>query len=212
VTYVADMPSVGVMAQTFEVQRVDYLSPEAGGRLGAVSAGWPLWSMSVDLNNMQFHHADIWRAWVQAQRGSQRRFWARDLDRLCPRFHASGRPFPPVAGGWSQAIDADGTATLTLTGCVGLVISLGDYVGFEWDVWKRSLVRAVSAAKADAGGSISFAIEPPVPSLTPGGATARLAQPTCLMRLDTSNTKLGKQALGYMATGGTIAGVQDLVA
>lgn len=212
-SYPRDMPDVGARSQSFEQQRVDYLSPETGGRLGAITAGWPLWAMSLTLNNMLFNDSDIWRAWVASQRGAQRLFNARDLDRPMPRAHANGRSFSKVAAGWSQAIDDDGTAIVTFTGLVpGMILSLGDYVDFTWSTWKRSLVRVVDGGSATAAGALTAAVEPPVPSLTPAGAVAGFYRPACLMRLVTASTQLGEQDLGYTVSGGKIVGVQDLIA
>jgi hypothetical protein len=206
------MPMVGVMSNAFEPQRVDFLSPEAGGRLGAISAGMPLWTLALNLNNMRPDDADIWTAFLDTQRGAQRQWYGFDPDRRVPRVALGGRPFTAAPSSWSQTIADDGTAYLTLRGLMpGEVISRRDYVGFAWDGWKRSLTRSVEQVSADASGSATFAVEPPLTAVTPLTATATLKNPTCLMRLDTKNTKLGQMAIGYMASGGAIAAVQDLV-
>ena len=206
------MPSVGALGSSFELERVDFLSPEAGGRLGAVTAGFPLWRLSLGLQNMLAADADVWRAWVLAQRGAQRQFYGRDLDRPVPRFHAGGRPYTRTTEAWAQAIDGEGNAVLTLENMqAGMVLSFGDYVGFVWDDTKRSLVRVVEGGLAGADGSLTVTVEPPVPTVTPADATANLNRPTCLMRLVTPETRLGEQMPGgYTSAGGQIVAVQDL--
>jgi hypothetical protein len=206
------MPRVGINSQSFEPQEVAYLSPEQGGRLGSVRAGTPVWTMNMDLNNMLEPNADIWRAWVSSQRGSGRLFYAYELGREVPRFHRGGTPFTAAPSGWSQTINSDGTALLSLQGLMrGMYITPGDYVGFRWDGWKRSLVRAVEAAKVGTDGVATFAIEPPVHRATPAGATANLNGPDCLMRLNSANTKIGRQVIGYTSAGSTISAAQDIV-
>lgn len=206
------MPRVGANSQSFEPQEIGFLSPEQGGRLGSIRAGTPIWTMMVDLNNMREHDADTWRAWVAAQRGPGRWFYGFEIGREVPRFHRGGTPFTATPSGWSQAIAGDGTAYLTLHGLLpGMHLTTGDYAGFKWDGWKRSLVRALEPAQADAGGNATFAIEPPVHPVTPPGASANLNRPDCLMRLDIANTKLGRQTLGYTAAGSSLSAAQDLI-
>lgn len=229
ITFPRDMPSVGAMAQSFEPDRVDYLSPEAGGRLGAVSAGQPLWSMVVSLNNMVPDDADIWRAWVPLQRGAQRLFYGRDLDRPYPKAYrngfagltrAGGGAFDGSATSWSEAMDSENNSRVTLNGLpANFPLGLCDYIGFKWDdaayaagnKKRRALVRVVEAATGSAGGVVTVTSEPPIPLVVPVGAVAHLDNPLCLMRLVTQETKLGEQ--GLMATtiaGGRIVALQDL--
>ncbi|MFC3579132.1 hypothetical protein [Sphingomonas hylomeconis] len=196
----------------FELQRVDFLSPETGGRLGALTAGFPLWMASWPMaNSIGRVKSDEVTAWVDSMRGAGKRFHGRDVSRPAPRYHLGGVPFTIHPSSWSQTFDADGTAILQLTGCLsGMVISHRDYIGFEWDGWKRSLVRAIEPATATAGGVLQFAIEPPVPPITPSGAVVNLAAPTCLMRL-TKDTNVGAMTRRLSVSGGKIAAVEDLV-
>ena len=208
------MPSVGAMGQSFEPERFDYLSPEAGGPLGAVTAGFPRWTLRVSLNNMSFDKADIWRAWLAVQRGPQRPFLAYDLDRRHPRFHATGRPYNAAPGSWSQAVGADDLAVLTLSGLmVGQIVAIGDYVGFSWGGGQRwALTRAVETVRAGTSGQVAVAVEPPVPPPVPSDAAITLHEAKCRMRLVTQETKLGEQGLGFFTAGSTIAALEDLIA
>jgi hypothetical protein len=45
-------PTSGAAQQQFELQRVDYGAPEAGGRVGGVQAGFPLWKLVWTLGNV----------------------------------------------------------------------------------------------------------------------------------------------------------------
>jgi hypothetical protein len=211
ISFPRELPSFGGLSVSFELARVDYLSPEQGGRLLAVTAGFPLWRMSLSYTNLSRARADALEAWRDSLRGVQRTFYAWDHSRPVPRFHANGIPFNAAPSGWSQAIDADGTAYLTLTGLLaGQVVSYRDYVGFVWDTTKRSLVRAIEPAQADAAGSATFAVEPPVPPLTPPTAAVTLRKAECLMRLVTGETQLAEHGLMFMGSGGRIVGIQDL--
>ena len=207
------MPTVGSNGLQFEPEPVDYLSPEAGGRIGAVAAGFPVWTMKIALGNMTFDDADVWRAWLAVQRGGRRRFIAFDIDRQVPRFHRHGRPYNPKPTAWSQAINADDLAIVSLGGLLpGQTVAIGDYVGLVWDGEKRALTRAVETARAGAAGTLSVACEPPIPPTVPAGAAVTLRRAGCLMRLISGETKLGEQGLGYFTGGSTIAAVQEFVA
>lgn len=200
------------MSQSFEPQRVDYLAPTAA-RLYAVSAGWPLWTTTVTFNNMMPDEAAGLRAWIDMQRGPQRTFAAFDIDRVIPFAHQKGRPYQASPTSWSQAIDGDGVARLTLGGLLGgQTVSVGDYVGFVWETSKLALVRACETTVADGAGTATFAIEPPVWPSVPEDAAANLKQASCLMRLVPGDTKVAEQGLGFTGSGSKISAVQDLVA
>lgn len=229
ITFPRAMPSVGALGQSFEPERVDYLSPEAGGRVGGVTAGQPLWRMTVSLQNMRSEEADVWRAWVPAQRGGQRLFYGRDLDRPYPKAYragftgmtrAGGGAFAGAATAWSEALDAENNSAITLQGLpANLALGLGDYIGFRWDqaglaagnMKRRAIVRVVDPAIADGAGTIAVICEPAVPLVVPAGAVAHLDNPVCLMRLVTGETQLGEVGLSEItAAGGRIAAIQDL--
>jgi len=205
------MPS-GAKDQVFEIQRVDYLAPEARGRIGGVTAGFPLWKMTCTLGTLTVAQSDQWRAFVSAQRGAQRLFMAFDIGRKMPRNYQAGFPsgFSGQASGWSQSIDGNNFAILTLTGLpAGLSLVTGDYVQFSWGTFQRALVRLVESATVDGTGKLSATIEPAVPALVPPSALASLAQPCCLMKL-TSDTKLGPVGRRGAIESGTIDAIQDL--
>ncbi|CAN5367989.1 hypothetical protein BH10PSE14_BH10PSE14_04310 [soil metagenome] len=203
----------GIKSAAFDPNRVDYLSPTAGGRLFSVTAGQPLWSMSLTYNNLMMEAAYGLKAWVDSLAGSQRLIFAFDPDRQIPRYHQSGRPFADTPASWSQTIDASGLALLALGGLLpGQVVSPGDYVGFAWGDRKYTMVRSLETAIAGAGGAATFAVEPPVPILSvPPEATTTLRRAGCLMRQDTSQTKLPEIDLGYMPAGARVVAVQDLM-
>lgn len=222
------MPTAGAMAIMFEPQRVDQVSSEQGGRLYGVQSGWPRYTMTLDLNNMEDEDASAWRAFRRSLRGLQRGFLATDLWRPLPLAHADGfammtkvggAPFLGAAATWSQAIDAIGDAYLTLTGLpAGLQLSVDDYVGFKWDASgspagshdRRALTQVGVAAAANATGSVTVLVEPPVPTLVPSGAIPHLDTPSCVMKL-LSDTKLARRVLDIdTESGGKIVAAQDL--
>lgn len=220
-TFPRDMPTGGADSQSFEIARVDYATARADGRINSVSAGFPLWSLSITLNNGDADETDEWRAWVPGQRGSSRLFFGSDLTRPFPKAYrqgfagmtrAAGGQFSGAATGWSVNADRD---VVTLSGLpANFVFSLNDYIGFKWTTGgsaRRALVRAVESATASAGGILSVTVEPAVPTLTPGTAVAYLDKPDCLMRLVPEQTSIGEIDTLHSA-GGQISGIQDLLA
>lgn len=215
------MPPAGPRAQMFEPDRVDYASPETGGQVGAIAAGFPVWRAMWTLGRLGEARSDEWRAWVASQRGAGRLFLGRDYARTFPRAYpagfaglmrAGGGAFNGAATSWGQSIDAEGTATITLGGLpAALALAVGDYLGFKWGDGRRAMVRAVQPAVASGSGVLAVAVEPPVFAVVPAGATAHLDSPCCLMRLITDETRLEGIDRGLGITGGVIAGRQVLL-
>lgn len=200
------MPVYGVGIQRFELQRVDFLSPRTDGRLNGITAGFPLWSATWTLTAMRLDRRQAWRAWVSSLRGPQRPFYGQDLTATLPlAYRESGlSAFGGDAASWSINTDRD---LLTLTGLPsGFMLSAGDYIGFRWGTSKRAMVRVLEAV---AGATVSFAIEPAVPSLVPGNAIAHVKDPACLMRL-TPETEIGEIGVDGILSG-KIAAIQDLI-
>lgn len=204
-----EMPEAGIISSPLRLERVDYLSPEQSGRTLAVTAGFPLWRLTVNLQNMLFRDADIWEAWLLSLRGPQKLFYGFDPVRAMPRAHLRTR-FQAAPASWSQALAAD-VPYLSLTGLMpGQVVAVNDHIGFVWDVSKRSLVRSLETQAADALGHVTVAIEPAVPGVTPSNAIVNLRKPTCLMRLVPGESQLPDPTLGYVPAGGRIVAIQDL--
>lgn len=222
------MITKGASQQAFEVERVDFHAPEAGGYLGGVQAGFPLWMGEWTIGRLGAAGSDDWRAWVASMRGAQKRFLGRDLARPYPKLHidgfagmtrAGGGVFDGSATSWSQSIDSAGNALLTLGGLpVALSLSKIDYIGFRWDAggapagsyWRRALVRVTEGAIANGSGNVTVTVEPPVPTaVVPVGAIAHLDYPACVMSL-LPDTKLGAIDRRLAVTGGKILGLQDL--
>lgn len=217
-SFPATMPLWGPARQTFEIQRVDYVSPEAGGRIGAVTAGFPLWKVEWTLGNLSLDMSDEWAAFVMAQRGAQRRFYGLDVTRRFPRLYPTGfGAFGGFTGNlgttWSHSVDGQGQGNLALSGGpAGVQLSRGDYVGFRWGANNRALVRLMEAATFSGGGTIaSVAIEPTLPSVVPAGATAYLDNPTALFRL-LPDTMLGEIGRRGTREGAKLSAIQDLIA
>jgi hypothetical protein len=237
---ILEMPASGAAMQEFEPQRVDYAAPESGGRLGGVQAGFPLWLAVWTWGTIGARRSDLLRAWSARMRGQINRFYGRDLARPYPLAHICGfsrmtkvdeTPFLGAASAWSQSIDSDGNALLTLEGLpAGLILSVGDYCDFRWtatsdDVagmtW-RDLVRVTAdpdgisgdngfVAMADADGTVTVMVDPPVSGVTPDEAVAHLDRPACIMAIVTDKTKLsGIDRRLALKSGSTIVGLQDL--
>lgn len=215
------MPDLYIVAQQFELQRVDYAAPEASGRLGGVQAGQPLWSATYTLGRMPIENSDEWRAFVTALRGATRRFLARDIARSYPREYPDGfgGSFDGTVTSWSETITGDGDSQVTLHGLsAGLVLSQGDYIGFRWTATETGVagltwhapVRVTTGGTADGSGVVTVTSEPPIPSAVPGGATAYLNEPKCVMAMDSSQSNLGALDVLLSIQGGQIVAVQDI--
>lgn len=223
-------PSSGASLQEFEIQRIDYAAAEAGGRVGGVQAGFPLWQATWTIGKLGEDKSDEWRSFDAELRGATRRFYACDKRRPYPKAHlggfarmtrVGGTPFDGSATSWSQAIDSDGDCIVTLHGLpAGLVMSTGDYVGFKWSATDDpvaglpwcTVARVVrgGGGMADATGTLTLMIEPPIPPAVPGTATAHLDNPQCVMTKITDQSKLNPIDRRGAITGGTVVAIQDL--
>lgn len=216
------LPASGAGQQLFDIQRVDFQSPEAGGRVGGVQAGFPLWIATWTLARLPRALSDEWHAWLRSMRGAQKRFLGRDFARTYPRAYpsgfggmtrAGGGAFAGAATSWSQAIDSAGNALLTLNGLpAGFVLSHTDLIGFQWSTGsRRTIASVVEPANANGAGTVTVGIEPPIPSLiVPAGAVAHFDAPACVMGLVTGDTKVAPIDRRLVITGTTVAAVQDL--
>jgi len=219
----------GIARVTFEIERVDFAAPQAGGRQGGVQAGWPLWAARFELDRVDPESADLWRAFFSRLRGRIRRFYCGDPTRRLPKLYrggfgglarAVGGSFDGSALGWSQTILPGGDARLTLTGLpAGFQISIGDYIGFLWDAAgapagsfeRRTMARVVLPTTAGAGGVAQIIVEPPLdPLVVPAGAVAHFTNPLCVMQLVPEDSKLGPIGVGAALGGGAIIAIQDL--
>lgn len=222
------MPATGASQQLFDIQRVDFSAPEAGGYIGGVQAGFPLWLGQWTLGRNTRDVSDEWLAFLSSLRGSQRRFLGRDFARSFPREYpaglagmerAGGGAFTGTATSWSQSIDSEGNARLTLNGMpAGLQLKLLDLVGFRWDAGgrpagnngRRTLARVVEAGTANAGGTVTVTIEPPVPYFVQASAQAHLDRPACVMVQVPGDSKIAPIDRRLVATGTFVSAVQDL--
>lgn len=219
----------GVARVKFDIERVDFASPEASGRQGGVQAGWPLWAARYEIDRSDPVSGDLWHVFLDRLRGRQRLFFAPDPTRLFPKAYGNGFGGMVRAGGgafdgsalaWSQNIDADGNALLGLTGLpAGLVLNPRDIIGFKWDAsgaaagsyGRRTMARVVTAANASGGGGVTVTVEPPIDTrVVPIGAVAHLDRPCCIMRQIPDKTELGAIGSGGSMGGGTIVAIQDL--
>lgn len=212
------MPSIGAEAQRFEIQRVDAMWAETGGRTGSVGLGFPLWKMELDLGVMSQADGDAWRAFVRSLHGAARQFYARDLLRGYPKAYPGGFGGLLRAGG--GAFPADGAPTtwsvngsrdvLTLNGMpANFPIAVGDHAGFVWGGTRRAIAASLESVVGSAGGVAVFTIEPPLPVAVPGDATVKLASADVLMRVVPRDTAIGSEDT-VNTRGGRVVAIQDL--
>lgn len=219
----------GVARVQLEIERIDFAAPEASGKQGGVQAGWPLWLGTWELDRVDGRSADLWEAFHARLRGRQRLFLSGDISRPYPIAHRGGFAGMVRAGGgafagdalaWAQAINADGEAELALTGLPpGLILSVGDYIGWKWDAvgapalsyHRRALARIVVGAAATGGGAATVMIEPPLSTLVvPSGAVAHLDRAQACFRQLPDKSGLGPRSGGSGMAGGAFSAVQDL--
>jgi hypothetical protein len=222
------MPTDFYSMVDFDIQRVDYGSPEAGSRVGGVQAGFPLWIGTWTLDVVGPDESDAIRAFKDRCRGATRRFLGKDFTRLYPKAYSFGfagmtrpdaSPFDGSATDWSETITGDSDSQVTLEGLPeGLELGTGDLIGFHWVATEDSvagltwhaIVRVDIGGTADETGTLTVTSEPPVPEAVPADAIAYLNEPACVMALITDQTKL--QAIGKRNAigGGQIVGLQDI--
>lgn len=204
ITFPRPMLPYGLNVQTFELDRIDYLSPTVGAGIGAVTAGAPLWSASWSLSGMSEDRMEEWRAWLTSLRGSQRTFFGGDQRRRVPRaYRTTGLPggFNGDATAWSVNTDRD---ALNLTLPNGFTLLTGDYVGFRWGANGRTKVRLLEPRV----GTAAVAVEPPLPPFVPSNAVAYVLNPVCIMKL-MPDTDFGSIDISRQMTG-RINAIQDL--
>lgn len=219
ILYPRDMPVGGVISQSFEPRRLDFATSSVGGRMTSVTAGPPLWAMSMTLRDGDEDEVANWRAFFASLRGVQRSFLAGDLTRPYPKAYpdgfagmsrAVGGDFDGAATSWSINADRD---VVSLSGQpAALALSIGDYIMWRWvsgGIKRRALGRAIEPAFASAGGVVSVAFEPPLAGLVPGSAIADLAKPECVMKLVPDQSQIGELDALHSAAG-TLVALQDL--
>lgn len=216
-----EMPTMYVGLQKFEPRRVDYIAPEASGRVGGVQAGFPLWEAVWMLGRMPDDNSDEWRAWLTGMRGQTRRFIGRDIARQLPKAYLETGmgAFNGICSDWSETINADGDSELFLDGLPnGFVLSPGDYVDFRYDATEdaiaglawRVIVRIVEGGTANGSGEVTVVVEPPVPTAVPSDAVAHVSETGCIMALILEETNLDGVDRLYSILGGQITAVQDI--
>lgn len=223
-----EMPTMGASVQQYELQRVDYQSPEANGRVSGVQAGIPLWMGVWNFGRMTRDKSDELRAFWLRIRGQQRRFLGRDLARPYPKAHITGftgmvragtsDPFDGSATDWSENAALDGDRSIVLDGLpAGLTLSIGDYIGFRWTSsaetggleW-TTVVRCVETVTANGVGHLVVTTEPPLPTVVPVDAVAYLDRPACVMAMIGDKSSLEGVDRLLVVRGGTLTAIQDL--
>lgn len=212
------MPTDGIAAQDFRLARVDYASPEVGGAIGAVAAGFPRWRMTLQLGDMSQAAGDAWRAFLDSLDGAGRTFFAHDLLRPYPAAYpggfggmtrAAGGSFPAdgEVGAWSLAGDRD---ELVMSGLpANFVLTVGDLIGFRWGTNKRTIVRVQQTHTGDGAGWLQVPIRPALPTLVPAEAEVYFERPALVMRISAGDSSVGAEDQ-ISTTGGTIVAGQDL--
>ena len=217
VSYPIAMPFEAASTQYFEPERVDLQTQRVDGRVNGVTLGLPLWHGRWAAGGGRAK-GDQWRAFIGLLRGSQMPFYgydnARPFPLSCPNgFVGMTRPgggaFDGSATSWSISEDHQDVG---LTGQpAGLVLGLGDYGMLRWQTGgseRRSLHRVLVGGVANGSGVMSVMVEPPVPSLVPGGAVWDLNRPHCVMKLK-PETKMGEMSRAKRLDGSILA-IQDL--
>ena len=215
------MPADFIADQVFEPAPNDYASPENSGRIGGVQAGFPMWSALWSIaQSIGAAKSDEVQAWLASLDGNKQLFYGADPTRPLPKLYPNGfggltryggGSFDGTASSWSVSTDG---AVVTLNGLpAGLALSLKDYIGFTWTTGsaaRRGLARCVEAVTANGSGVAVVTVRPALSPAIPGTAVATLDHPTCLMRLDVTQTKLAPMGR-RLAISGTIAAVQQLL-
>ncbi len=212
---VYDFPSLKVGDVDFHVQRMDLSSGDGAGRQNSVQMGWPLWVATYQILAPNDLAKQKWSAWLNRQRGAIHQFRGVDPARLLP---AAYRPSSAKVGGLPGAWNGDASSwsvdgartTLTMAIPTGIILTEGDLIGHRWSSGDKLSLTEVEFGSGGvaAGGSISVKVSPAIPTLVPGGATAYVLRPACLMRLK-ADTEYPVQPVDGVASGKIVA-IQDL--
>lgn len=188
ITYPRDLPSARIVGCQFEIDPQEAFAPRHGGQFRSIELGWPLWTMMLNTTPPTEEEFDAWRAWFSSLRGSGKLFYGRDVRRgPYPRRYMGG------FGGMTRAIGGafDGTSDTWEANEAGdaieleklpanFILSVGDYIGLKWGVY-RSLHRVLAQAQASSGGVGEWTVEPTIHWDVPAEATINLVKPDCLM-------------------------------
>ena len=206
------MPRHSIINPRFELQRVDAMSPENGGRIGGVQVGDPRWTLTFDLTAMREDRSEEWRAFITRHLVPGRRFYAFDPAWRGPR---SGISASGIADWSFDLVEDDGDLIPTLelaTGQPGYYARTGDYIGFRWETEgqpRRFVVRVQAPALADGSGSLITEVEPALPTWIPEDATVVLRDADCIMAL-TNETRIGEMSL-IRHISASIVAVQEML-
>lgn len=158
------------------------------GAIQTMEMGPSLWTATFTTVGLLMRDRQIWQAWEMTLRGG-RTFLAWDPEKVYPAGYGAGVLALTRAGGGSF----DGTATLTSVTATTVTVSAlpaayqakaGDMLSFPWNNGHALHMIAEDVA-ANGSGAATFKVVPPVlTSPAPsGGATVRLVQPVCVMKI-----------------------------
>lgn len=190
-TFPRALPNLRILKSDLELDESGYtVIPETSGKLISVERAQPLWQARYATQAPNEALYGEWQAWLASLKGAGRMFYGQDVFRRYPLAHkagfagmtrAGGGSFSGAATSWSLNGDRD---VLTLNGLpAAFMVTVGDYVMFRWDDWKRSLHRFLETGAANGSGAGAWTIEPGAPAWLDAEAVADLATPTCLMKV-----------------------------
>ncbi|MGE0828938.1 MAG: hypothetical protein AB7O04_06260 [Hyphomonadaceae bacterium] len=188
ITYPRPLPSLRIAGVVFEPEPQEAFSPEQGGRFVSTQLGPTLWTAKYSTTPPSEYEFDLWRSWFASLKGAGRLFYGQDVRRRYPRNYRAGFAGLERAGGgafdgsvatWSVNETRDELTLETLP--ISFRLSYGDYIGFRWSTYARTLHRVLEDSNADVSGVGVWTIEPELPGFVPDGATVHLAAPDCLM-------------------------------
>lgn len=200
IEYPRALPLTKIASVSFEAEPIEANSGEAGGRFVSTMLGPAIWRAAFATQCSSELDFSIWRAWLDSLDGAGKEFFGYDVRRPMPwQYRRTGfgdlvRAVSHGAfNGKSTAWSVDSAREELTIGAasgqelpVGFELTVGDYLGLEWDdggFKGRSLHRAITSYNADASGVAIVTVRPYVSIGVPSGATINLVKPSCRMAI-----------------------------
>ncbi len=204
-------PPLLIGSVRFWPQRIDLLSPEAGGRLGGVQVGFPLWRCEIETVAQSDEDAQSWASWIDRQQGAIHQIRMTDPRRWYPAAYRKAAAFPGAWSGDATGFTLNGSRDeVTMAIPTGIIVTQGDLIGFRWASGAKGGFVEVQyeGGGTAASGSLMVKVSPAVPDVVPNDAICFLLKPFCIMRL-TPETEAPPSSTDGVAIG-KLAAVQDL--
>lgn len=198
----------------FDLDYSQEVAPTRGGVNIARDLAPPLWLASFQSGFLTPVNYKLVDMWLKSLGGSVNPFLAYDLARSFPLNYPNGFGGMNRAGGGAfdgtaplNAVASDNVTVTLTTLPAAFVMSIGDYLAFQYNTTSQALHQVVAGGTGDGSGNLSVEVRPQIQGGW-SGSTVTLAQPCGKFLIQPKSVKKTLQPAGY----GRIAfqGIQTL--